>query len=614
MKSALSLLGSYFLLCMATTAGEPTPAPLPAWQPPGDAETVDTLAASRHQRVFLDEFLPPLFTRTLVLDGVVAEKQELLWVFTGPRAGLTVAIRPGEIELIANHYDSFALHPEKVLAGDAEPSRHGNLRRSLFKTAVAGNPAAITLVVDHRASAELFLNGVSIYRNTFKEDLSRHQIQESKKAPDWHILRPIATPATVTVDPAQRHQQMLGWGGITSPNSFQLLSPAGKQQWWQLLAEYGLNIQREYPAGRTLKPDYSNLGSPDAAIHHYYGDNFPNGETSDFDYLRQHSKLPNSAVWFEYWWNLPDWTHDNAEAYAESILVYSKRLKETRGRPPEIIGVQNEHLADNWSEQIQAIRRQLDAAGFTDTRIHMNDNGYMNKGIEWLRKYRNNPTAWKTLDYTASHQYDYQDFFTNPDGYDATLGKWNELSKDKPYLSTELCVNDSAWQVPSYRLAFQMAQHYHKTLTLTDAVALAYCWLLLDTEQPSYLWTRTLWGVDKENGFIPASTSHQLRCFGAYSRRIPAGMTRVTANSADSDLLASAFTGENHTATVVLINRSTTPRVITLEGLTNPLTIAERTSHQQPNLVDPDFDPAAPVRIDPGEILTLTNVPLGTLP
>lgn len=45
--------------------------------------------------------------------------------------------------------------------------------------------------------------------------------------------------------------------------------------------------------------------------------------------------------------------------------------------------------------------------------------------------------------------------------------------------------NPPAWQIPSCRLAFLMAQHYQKTLSLTDAVAIAYCWLLLDTEQPS---------------------------------------------------------------------------------------------------------------------------------
>lgn len=38
------------------------------------------------------------------------------------------------------------------------------------------------------------------------------------------------------------------------------------------------------------------------------------------------------------------------------------------------------------------------------------------------------------------------------------------------------------------------------------------------------------------------------------------------------------------------------------------------TSHHHPNLIVPDYNPAAPVRIAPGEILTLTKVALGALP
>jgi O-glycosyl hydrolase len=600
--------------CSAGTAAEPGLFQLPAWQAPADAGIVATLPARHQQRVFMDEFLPSLFSRTLVLEGAVAPKEELLWILTGPRAGVTVAIRPGEIELLSNHYDSYALHPEDALAGKVPPDRHGNRQRSLFKTSIQGNPAAVTLVLDHSAYVELLLNGLSVHRSTFAEDLSRHQIREGGSPPAWHILSPAGTQATVTIDPGKRHQRMLGWGGITSPNSYQLLSPAGKNQWWKLLAEYGLNIQREYPAGRTLKPDYSNLGSPDAAIHHYYADNFPNGETSDFDYLRRHRQLPDSAVWFEYWWQLPPWTEGNADAYAESIRVYCKRLQETSGRPPEIIGVQNEHLGANWSDQIQTLRRHLDTAGFKDTRIHMNDNGHICEGIDWLRQYRDNPVAWKLLDYTASHQYDFQACFTDPDRFDRTLRTWRELSAEKPYLSTELCVNDNAWQVRSYRLAFLMAQQYHKTLTIADAAAIAYCWLLLDTEQPSYLWTRSLWGVDKENGFAPAPTSHQLRCFGAYSRRIPPGMTRVAAESDMAELLVTTFTGENDKATVVMLNRSIAPLQVSINGLPTVLTTAERTSPFHPNAIDVDFVPSAPVHIAPGEIVTLTNVALGVMP
>ena len=46
-----------------------------------------------------------------------------------------------------------------------------------------------------------------------------------------------------------------------------------------------------------------------------------------------------------------------------------------------------------------------------------------------------------------------------------------------PFLATEICINDPHLQEPSYRIAFAVAQLYHKNLTELDAVALMYCWL-----------------------------------------------------------------------------------------------------------------------------------------
>lgn len=573
-------------------------------------ESVSEMNSSRQGRVFLDEPLPALFTRTLALDTAPLPKDELLWILTGPRAGLTVAIRGDSVELLARFYDSFALHPE----GTTRFPRFPESKRSLCRVRTQDAPKTVSLTLDHRASAELFVNGQSVYRGTFAEDLSRHQLRVSTNAPGWRMLRPAIQPAAVTVRPDQRHQKILGWGGITSIPSYHLLSEAGQRQWWRLLCEYGLNIQREYPAGRTLKPDYSNLGSLQAAIHHYYDDNFPNGETVDFDYLRLHRRLPDSAVWFEYWWQLPPWTIGKPDEYAKSILEYCRRVKDRSGREPEVIGVQNEHLDKQWREQVQALRTHLDAAGFASTRMHMNDAGMMKEGLQWLKQYRANAAAWKTVDYTASHEYDFQDVFTDPDRFDATLRQWRELSGDKPFLSTELCVNNSAWQLRSYRLAFQMAQHYHKTLTIADALAACYCWLLLDVEQPTFNWTRTLLAVDRENGFVPAAVSHQLRCYGAFSRRIRPGMTRVEAQSAHPHLLASAFRGDDGKATLVLLNRSTEPLSVSVNWPGARFKTVERVSPSEPNAVDVAGNVAFPVRVEPGSIITLTDVPLSQLP
>jgi len=583
------------------------------WEEPSGVEAVQAMASSGMGRRFMDEILPPLFSRTLVLEEPLTRGGEVKWVFTGPRAGLTCIIRRGHVELLADYYDSFALHPEPVLAGNGQANWHPDKQMSLFNGRITGELRSVTVVLHDEMEVELRINETSISRWLFLEDVSRHQLQvDEAHPPKWRMLRPVPVEVEVRVDPNQRHQEMLGWGGIASMPAYQLLSEAGKEQWWDFLREYGFNIQREYPAGRSLEAGMANLGSPDAAVPHTYADNFPNGETTDFDYLRKHRELPASSIWYEYWWHLPKWTYDDAEAYAKSMVHYCQVVEKKTGRPPEIVGVQNEHLASNWREQVLALRRQLDAAGYQSIRIHMNDDSKItDEALEWLKLYRATPEAWEAIDFTATHQYDYREFHRNPDGFDPILRQWRELSGDKPFLSTELCVNGRNWQVRSYRMAFIMAEQYHKTLTIADAVAICYCWLLLDVEQPSYNWTRSLMGVDKENGFVAAPTSHQLRCYGAYSRRVPRGMTRVGVASGHPDLLVSAFVDGDGGATVILLNRSTRPLVASVLGLGARLTTAERTSATEPNLLDKAFDPRKPVTVDPGEIVTLTNVGLG---
>ena len=583
------------------------------WEEPSGVEPVEAMASSRMGRLFMDEILPPLFSRTLVLDNPVKKGEEIKWVFTGPRAGLTLDIRSGEVKFLASYYDSFALNPEPVLAGNGQASWFPEKRMSLFKGSIKGGVKSFTIVVHDEMEVELLINGTSISRWMFLEDISRHQLQVAEKnPPKWRMLRPAPTAVEVKVEPNQRHQRMLGWGGITSMPAYHLLNEKAKDQWWDFLRKYGLNIQREYPAGRSLAADMSNLGSLDAAVHHTYADNFPNGETTDFDYLRKHRQLPNSAIWYEYWWHLPEWAKGSADDYAESVVHYCKIVEKRTGRPPEIIGVQNEFRMPNWSEQAPALRKHLDAAGYKSTQIHMNDDSKItDEALEWLKDYQANPAAWDAIDFTATHQYDYRDFHTNPDGFDPILQQWRDLSGGKPFLSTELCVNGKDWQVRSYRMAFIMAEQYYKTLTIADAVAICYCWLLLDVEQPTYNWTRSLMGVDKEGGFVAAPTSHQLRCYGAFSRRVPKGMTRVEVDSGHPDLLATGFLKEDGGATVILINRSSRPLDVRLSGLKKPFKTAERTSATMPNSIDDAYDPRRPARVDPGEILTLTNVRLG---
>ncbi|NIR02016.1 MAG: hypothetical protein GTN78_17785, partial [Gemmatimonadales bacterium] len=179
--------------------------------------------------------------------------------------------------------------------------------------------------------------------------------------------------------------------------------------------------------------------------------------------------------------------------------------------------------------------------------IHMSDaSGMGGDELEWsgtLRalEFKRSSEVWNAIDCSASHMYDFQGCFHDPDGFDETIRRWNEAVKGKPFISTELCINSDEFQSPDYRMAFTMGQLYHKNLVLLDAIALCYCWTLLNVTQPSFGWTRTLMVPDKQRGFVPTTTSSQLRVLGAFSRRIREGMVRVDASSTDPDLLVSAY-------------------------------------------------------------------------
>ena len=215
--------------------------------------------------------------------------------------------------------------------------------------------------------------------------------------------------------------------------------------------------------------------------------------------------------------------------------------------------------------------------------------------------------AWKTIDFAATHFYDFQDFYEQPDEYDALIGEWKRLAGDKPFLSTELAVNRPPWQSHSFRTAFAQGQLYHKNLAMLDASALMYCWTLLDVEQPDFGATRSLMVADRSRGDVPKASSYQLRVFGAFSRRLPEGMVRVDAESGDPGVLVTAWEGKPG-RTIVLINRSTTPRRVSVKWPGGALTTAEVASAYEENAAR-KFS-GRTVVVQPGELVTLTSVPL----
>jgi hypothetical protein len=575
-------------------------------------------------RKYFHENLPALFERTITLDEPIPERSTLRWIFTGPRAGFTVELSSSKVRVSERYYDSTALYegqgnyPEKTVFTDERQ--------------YTGDARMLTVIADAHLAVRVLVNGQQIIEAPMLFDVTRHQLmlaasRTTHEVVDGSLLQPELKDATIVINPSEVHQTMLGFGGSPSIPAYTELSDEGKRQYWQILKSYNLLLFREYPMGTELKPDLSNLEDLSDATPHYYGDNFPNSELSSFDYSRHILALGGSVI-YELW-AFPSWATvsysdphaadtpnttptkpirqvANPDEYARIVVAYCQKAQAATGSAPAIVGLENE--VDQPPEVAAAVaiavRRELDKAGFTQTRIHMADASYMFLGVDRAKALRSDAAAWNAIDFSATHEYDFQEFIANPDLYDARLKAMHDAAAGKPFLATEICINDPHYQEPSYRIAFAVAQLYHKNLTELDAIALMYCWTLLDVEQPTFASSRSLLAPDRTRAWVPAPTSFQLRVLGAYSRHILKGMKRVGVETGDPDLLATAFAAGNDESLIV-INRSTTARRLAVQGAAHPWTEIERTGLEEENA-------ASPFRTDnviqPGEIAVFSTI------
>jgi len=571
-------------------------------------------------RKYFAEWLPALFERTIELDGWGGQKPQLRWIFTGPSGGFTVEAGGGSARLAVRYYDSPGL--SKVPPVATRPGRHPEGLWEESRVEYSGELKAVTVVADHRLTVRVLLNGKEALSTRAALDVNRHQLAftGADGSVRGRLVPPAVERATVEVDDAARFQEMLGWGGTTTPPAFAELSPEGAREWWRTLAEYNLLLQREYPTGALLNREMTNWDRPQDASPHYYGDNFPNCETTDFEYLRRIRQMGGKVI-FEFW-ELPPWARardaagkltdaPEIEEYVKAMVRYCQVSRDKIGHAPEIVGIQNEvtQSAENWRKMAVALRRGLDRAGFGATKIHMHNAPNSVAGTAAGKAFREDAAVWKTIDYAASNLYDYQNYFYDPDGFDARLAQLREATAGKPFFAVELCVNNGEFQSRAYRVALAMGQLYHKVLTQLDACGVMYCWTLLNVVEPSYGWTRTLWVPDAEHGFKPAASSHQLRVFGAYTRRVRAGMTRVKAASSNAHVLATAFRGAEGERTLVLLNRSPVEQRVRVNWRGAAFRYLETASPQQENSVEA-AGPGMEVPVAPGAIVTLSNVEL----
>lgn len=573
-------------------------------------------------RVYFHEELPALFRRTIALNDDVPMRGKLSWIFTGPHAGFTVELTPTKVRLVQRYYDSMALYtgvgnyPEKTVRDDERQ--------------YAGHPRTLTIVSDAHLSIAVLLNGKEVLRQSCTFDVTRHQLmfggpRTEHLVAEGELLAEAAGAATISVDESRTHQTMLGFGGSPSIPAYAGLSDAGKKQYWELMRRYNLLLDREYPMGTELKPDLSNLEELRDATPHYYGDNFPNSEVSSFDYSK-HALDLGGAVIYEMW-ALPKWAAQpnpntgkpqidtwgkpvkmvaNPQEYARIVVGYCKLAKERTGQAPAIVGIENEvdQPTEVFTQMALTLRKALDAAGFQSVKIHMADASYMYLGVERAKALKQNAAGWATIDFAAAHEYDYQEFLANPDMYDERLRAMHMASGDKPFLATEICINDPHYQEPSYRIAFQVAQLYLKNLTELDAEALMYCWTLLDVEQPSFGGSRSLLVPNRTGGELPVASSYQLRVMGAFSRHVLKGMRRVDTTSSSGDLLTAAFE-DGTKASLIAVNRGTEAQKLNVHWAGRHWTELERTNLYSENETSTEIP--NDIVVQPGEIVTLST-------
>ncbi|WPJ97240.1 hypothetical protein SH580_05905 [Coraliomargarita algicola] len=620
------------------------------------------LQGDQAKPVFFKEWLTACFDRTLDFDVWEPAGACFEWIFTGPSGKVTLSLASDELVLQQSFHDSFYLNsPELIFDQDFEVPRklwfqnemsefdgntginvHPEVKWAARRCALPSVVKSVRLTLAHNMEMAVWVNGEKMISQVCLQDLHHHQLRVSDISAkcSGRLLQPELRTVSVRVESDQLRQTMIGFGGTATPMAYAELSDAGKERFWQFVESYNLRIQRENPIAGELRETMDNWDDPDSAIPHYYGDNFPNGNISDFE-LNKEFLQRGGEVWFEYW-SFPKWmVHDGetyidekgkerhgplkVEAYAESIVNYCRLAQQKAGRPPHIVGIQNEnsHPKVTYHAMVATLRQALDDAGFTDVKIHMSDANMLSGDSEWGKLYADGvtraqtftekPETWEKIDYAATHMYDFQQYFDDPDHFDAPMRELHALYGDRPFLSTELCVNSPRYQMKSYRLALLMGQLIHKNLTLLDAAALLYCWTLLNVEQPSYAWTRSLLTIDRENGFDAIPSSHQLRVLGAWSRRIRKGMTRVELVHDHADLQMSVFIDGKGGQTVVALNRGLVAIRLDLEGIDLAKTkwVEEVSPYAANTVVRACQDPDAVYVIAPGSILTLTNVPLG---
>lgn len=532
-------------------------------------------SVGREEKSYFSEWLPSFFERTLVFRRK-PEGGTFSWIFTGPRGRFVVTLTEGVLTAEQYYTDSFALYGTPPEEDTEEVHRHPEtcFRRSAVSVVC---PERLTVRYNSHLQIEILTDGRPILVQKCTLELTRHQLSLASDTglveEGWlEIPEPISVKPLLRID--KQHQEIMGFGGIASVPSYAMLSKTGKERWFSYLKEYNLLIQREYPSSvaRTDEHGKGIWDDQNLAVPHYYGNNVPVGEISDFSYNQRVQEI-GGIVWFEFW-HYPEEDYENgvlvSERVIRRIVDYCRQAKEKTGKAPAVVGIQNERCEpeETLSVLVPGLRRALDENGFGTTRLATCNASFLYEGKEYMRRFRKAENVWDQIDFSASNMYDYQEYIDDPDGFCTTMKAFLEETDGKPFLSTEISRNRIPYQEDSYLLAFQMGRLYHNNLTVMDACAICYCWTLMDVTEPSYGFTRTLFTVDASHGFVPVPSGYILRTFGAFSRHVQAGMKRVEMEGLSDYVSGSAYVDEKR-KTCIFLNYGILPAELDLSEILN---------------------------------------------
>ena len=600
----------------------------------GDAgEKYEMWASGFHALpAFLESDLPALFDRTLTFTELnLTADSRLEWTFTGTQGICKIALYRDRLSLITLFHDSFSCHegeplhwsPWERLSRPPEQEWSNDCRTNISIS------KSMSLRYEHSMDLVLSIDGQEIIRRHCVMDFRHHQLTLLNGGSAKGVMNePKPQKASLTLNPDEKYQPVWGFGGTSSPFTYQKLSDEGKRKWWEMICENNFLLQRDNPVSVNLNRNADNWDDPAAAIPHYYGDNWNIGEQSDFLYNKAIKELGGDTI-FEFW-EYPDWVRSqrntencsslrdeviDADAYCDAMLGYCQKHFDIVGKAPGIVGVQNEicQSAEQLREMIPLLRKRLDDAGFNETKIHEANTPSLYWHKDFHERHKKYSGVWDRLDFTTANLYDAQEHFKNMDGYDSIIQEMANKNGDKPFFVTEVCVLFKAWQISSYRCALASAQMWHKMLTIANAEALCGNYMLVHNCNPSYNWTRTFYSVDETNNNMPAPMGYTDRVLASYSRFIRNGMYRVSCECSDPDILATAFANEKD-GTLVLINRSCTAKEVQLENLFFTPLSCELTDHSHRNAKGIDIYYDNKVTVPPGGIVSLSSLEIRHLP